>query len=79
MMKETEQSLQIERLKAENKQLKQDISMLVTFIDDIEYIVAAMPTFRLKIEKILDYSEDTIKLKKFLAEYHNEVWDDEDE
>jgi hypothetical protein len=70
--KETEQLLPIERLKEENKQLKQDILMLVIFIDDIEHIVATMPTFMRKIERLLDYDEDTVKLRKFLKKYREE-------
>ena len=67
---------QIELLLEENKQLKQQVKMdaqniymLVTFVERIKYLVAAMPTFMRYIEKILDYDEDSVKLRKFLQKY----------
>ena len=48
------------------------IDMLVDFIEDIQYLVAAMPTFMRKIEKILDYADESEKLQKFLRKYREE-------
>jgi hypothetical protein len=31
-----------------------------------------MPTFMRKIERLLDYDEDTVKLRKFLKKYREE-------
>ncbi len=70
---------QVELLQEENKLLKQqavvdaqNIYMLVTFVDRIQYLVAAMPTFMRHVEKILDYDEDTQKLRTFLRKYQSE-------
>jgi hypothetical protein len=67
-----------ELLEANNGYMKQSakdaetIDMLVDFIEDIQYLVAAMPTFMRKIEKILDYADESEKLQKFLRKYREE-------